>query len=193
MARKRRSCSTSQFVHLCNRAAGQLSLSLFQSFFDYNQILTVFREALEKYPVSVFAFCIMPNHWHMLCRIREPGVLSRFMHWFGTTHAKRWRTSHENVGQGTVYQNRFRSHPVEGSVAFLKTAAYIERNALVAGLVHEATAWPWSSACTTTNFPLTPWPLAKPPAWKQILTHPLDEETLRQLRYARLSCQPFRL
>jgi len=191
MARKRRSFSTGPIVHLCNRAAGQLTL--FQSTFEYNQILKVFREALEKFPVSIFAFCIMPNHWHLLCRAPKPGVLSRFMHWFGTTHATRWRISHENVGRGAVYQNRFRSHPVEGPIAFLKTAAYIERNALAAGLVREASIWPWGSACTHTDFPLNPWPLPKPPHWKQLLSQPLDEEILRQIRYAQHSCQTLRL
>lgn len=191
MARKRRSCSGGPVFHLCNRAAGQLTL--FQSPFDYNQVLKVFYEALEKFPVSVFAFCIMPNHWHLLCQTREPGILSRFMHWFGTTHAKRWRISHESVGRGAVYQNRFRSHPVEGSMAFLKTAAYIERNAIAAGLVREAAAWPWGSACPDTDFPLAPWPLPKPPAWKQFLAKSLDEEIRQQIRYAQLSCQPFRI
>ena len=191
MARKGRSCSAGPVVHVCNRAAGQLTL--FQSIFEYTQILTVFREALEKFPVSVFAFCIMPNHWHLLCRAGEPDILSRFMHWFGTTHAKRWRISHESTGRGAVYQNRFRSHPVEGSIAFLKTAAYIERNALVAGLVREASTWPWGSACPDTDFPLAQWPLPKPPGWRQFLAKPLDEESLREIRYAQLSCQPFRI
>ena len=191
MARKRRSCSAGPIVHLCNRAAGQLTL--FQSPFEYKQILTVFHEALEKFPVSVFAFCIMPNHWHLLCRTREPGILSRFMHWFGTTHAMRWRISHENVGRGAVYQNRFRSHPVEGSMAFIKTAAYIERNALAAGLVREASIWPWGSACADTDLPLSPWPIPKPTNWKHLLSQSLDEEALRQIRYAQHSCQPFRL
>lgn len=191
MARKRRACSGGPVFHLCNRAAGQLTL--FQSSFDYSQVLKVFREALEIFPVSVFAFCIMPNHWHLLCRTQEPAILSRFMHWFGTTHAKRWRISHETVGRGAVYQNRFRSHPVVGSMAFLQTAAYIERNAFVAGLVREASAWPWGSACPDVDFPLAPWPLRKPFGWKQFLAKSLDEGTLRQIRYAQLSCQPFRI
>jgi putative transposase len=191
MARKKRSRIAGPIVHLCNRAAGHLTL--FQSPFEYNQILAVFREALEKFPVSVFAFCIMPNHWHMLCQPPEPIVLSRFMHWFGTTHAKRWRISHESVGRGAVYQNRFRSHPVEGPTAFLKTAAYIERNALVAGLVQEAAVWPWGSACAGADFPLQPWPVSKPPGWKQLLARPLDEDTIRQIRYAQQSCLPLRI
>ena len=191
MARKRRSYSTGPVIHLCNRAAGQLTL--FQSPFEYKQILTVFREALEKFPVSVFAFCIMPNHWHLLCRTQETGILSRFMHWFGTTHAMRWRISHENVGRGAVYQNRFRSHRVEGTQAFLKTAAYIERNALAAGLVQKASAWPWGSASPENDFPLSPWPHSKPGSWSHILDDPLDGETLRLLRYAQRSSHTFKI
>ncbi len=191
MARRRRSQISDPILHLCNRAAGQATL--FQTPFEYSQVIKVFREAMERFPISVFAFCIMPNHWHLLGQAQEPRTFSRFMHWFGTTHATRWRRSHGSVGRGAVYQNRFRSHPVEGPLAFLKTAAYIERNALAAGLTAEASAWPWSSASPRTDFPLALWPVPKPARWQQLLATPLDKETLREIRYAQLSCQPFRI
>jgi len=177
--------------HLCNRSAGQVPL--FQSPYDYRQVLDVLREALEKFPVSLYAYCIMPNHWHLLARGHKPRAISRFMHWFETTHASRWRRSHEAVGQGAVYQNRFRSHPVDGSLAFLKTAAYIERNALAAGLTKEASAWPWGSAFPDPDLPAVAWPLPKPAQWKQLLANRLDAEILREIHQAQISSLPFRL
>ncbi|NCW28440.1 MAG: hypothetical protein EBV83_09140 [Verrucomicrobia bacterium] len=134
MARKRRNCPTGVTFHLCNRSAG--SLPLFQTALDYLQWGQVLREAQGRFPVSIFAYCVMPNHWHLLAQPQKPKSISRFMHWFGTTHAARYRKSHATVGHGAVYQNRFRSHAVEGPQAFLKTAAYIERNALSADGKH---------------------------------------------------------
>ena len=191
MPRKRRSCPAGVVFHLCNRSAGQIPL--FQTPYDYFQILDVFREALEKFPVSIFGYCIMPNHWHLLIKARQPKAVSRFMHWFGTTHATRWRKSHDAVGRGAVYQNRFRSHPVEGPDAFLKTAAYIERNALAAKLVSEASAWPWGSASINPYLPLEPWPVPRPNHWHRLLAKPLDAEIINQIRRAELSSLPLRV
>lgn len=191
MPRKHRSCPAGTIFHLCNRSAGKIPL--FQTPYDYFQILDVFREALEKFPVSIFAYCIMPNHWHLLGLSHQPKAISRFMHWFGTTHAARWRRSHDTVGRGAVYQNRFRSHRVEGTEAFLKAAAYIERNALAAKLVSKASAWPWSSATSTLHLPLEAWPIQKPESWERLLAKPLNDEILRQIRYAELSSLPLRI
>ena len=189
MARKPRSQIVGPIVHLCNRAAG--GITLFQSCHEYHQVLKVFSQALEKFPVFVYAYCIMPNHWHLLCRARNTAIVSQFMHWFGTTHAARWRHSHETVGRGALYQNRFRSHGVEGAAAFLKTAAYIERNALAAGLTRNPSSWPWTSASNPTNLALAPWPVAKPPHWQKFLANPLDNETIREIRWSQLSGQIF--
>ncbi len=189
MARKRRSCPPGIIFHLCNRAAGELTL--FQSPTEYLQVLHVFREAMEKFPVSLFAYCIMPNHWHLLARGQENKAISRLLHWFGTTHAKRWRSSQGNPGRGAVYQNRFRSHPVLGPLAFFRTAAYIERNALAAGLAPTAADWPWSSAGRSHALPLSAWPYPKPTAWKSYLAKPLEDRTLRQIRYCQRSSLDF--
>ncbi|NBS14274.1 MAG: hypothetical protein EBT57_05625 [Verrucomicrobia bacterium] len=189
MARKRRGCPPGEIFHLCNRAAG--GLTLFQNSFDYLQFTQVVREALQKFPVCLYAYCVMPNHWHFLVQARKPGAISRFMHWFGTTHAARYRKSQGTTGRGAVYQNRFRSHPVNGSCAFFKTAAYIERNAASAGLVQEAAAWPWTSAKSPPSLPLTTWHYPKPKNWLRFLADPIDPATLRQLLQSEISGQAF--
>lgn len=191
MARKHRSCPRGLIFHLCNRAAGDLTL--FKNPYDYLQILQTFREAMETFPISLYAYCMMPNHWHLLVRPHHRDAISRFMHWFGTTHATRYRKSHESVGQGALYQNRFRSHPVEGSAAFFKTAAYIERNPLSAGLVAEAPAWPWSSAAYSPILSTEKWPFPKPANWSRLVAQPTDPGTLQQIRYAKISAQIFRI
>lgn len=191
MARKRRSCPAGVVFHLCNRAAGHLTL--FQSPSDYLQLVSVFQEAAEKFPVSLFAYCIMPNHWHLLAQAQHSKAISQFLHWSGTTHAKRWRSSQGSLGRGAVYQGRFRSHPVRGPLAFLRTAVYIERNALAAGLVASASDWPWGSAGQRPEIPLKAWPYPKPTPWKRYLAKPLDEEILRQIHYAQRSSNPLEM
>ena len=119
MARKLRHCPKGGIFHLCNRAV--LKSKMFFSEQEYREIELVLREALAKFPVSIFAYCIMPNHWHLLGRANEEKAISRFMHWFGTTQSKRWRTANETIGLGAVFQNRFRSHAVVGKTLSSKS------------------------------------------------------------------------
>lgn len=189
MARKLRHCPKGGVFHLCNRAV--LKTKMFFSEQEYQEIELVLREALAKFPVSIFAYCIMPNHWHLLGRANEEKAISRFMHWFGTTQSKRWRTANETIGLGAVFQNRFRSHAVVGQNSFLKVAHYIERNPVASNLCKHPEEWSWSSANPQARLPLSKWPTPKPADWPARLNRPTNKETLKQIRVAKLSSRPF--
>lgn len=189
MPRKPRKCPPGQIIHVCNRAAQQSQM--FFNEFDYRQVIKALGEALAKHPVDLFAFCLMPNHWHMLLRSKKPMAISKMLHWFSTTQAIRWRKINDTSGYGAVYQNRFRSHPVLGSAAFLIVARYIERNPVCANLCHKAADWRWSSASLINQIPIHPWPVPKPKEWNRFLEQKISEETLRQIQAAKRSYEPF--
>ena len=189
MARKLRHCPKGSVFHLCNRAV--MKTQMFFTDQEYQEVELVFREALQKFPVSIFAYCIMPNHWHLLGRAEEEKAISRFMHWFGTTQSKRWRTANETIGLGSVFQNRFRSHAVVGQKSFLKVAHYIERNPVASNLCKHPKEWSWSSANPQARLPLSEWPTPKPADWPARLNRPTNKETLKQIRVAKLSSRPF--
>lgn len=146
---------------------------------------------MERFPIFIYAYCIMPNHWHLPAQAQIPMTISRFMHWFGTTPASRYRKSHESVDQGAVYQNRFRSHPIHGSSAFLTTAAHIERNPPAAGLDSEATAWPWSNINERNSLPSSKWPYPKPESWQLLVAKPPEPSIVQQMQYSEISTQKF--
>ena len=189
MPRKPRKCPPGQIIHVCNRAAQQSKM--FFNEFDYRQVIKALGEALAKHPVDLFAFCLMPNHWHMLLRSKKPMAISKMLHWFSTTQAIRWRKINDTSGYGAVYQNRFRSHPVLGSAAFLIVARYIERNPVCANLCQKAADWRWSSASLINQIPIHPWPVPKPKEWNRFLEQKISEETLRQIQAAKRSYEPF--
>lgn len=189
MPRRPRQCPPGEIVHVCNRAV-QRSQMFFHKF-DYEQVIQVLTEALEKYPVDLFAYCLMPNHWHLLLRAREPKAISKMLHWFSSKQATRWRKLNQTCGYGAVYQNRFRSHLVFGTSAFLIVARYIERNPASAALCKNAADWSWSSASPKNTIPTAPWPVAKPKDWTKHLADKIDDETLRQLSLAKRLCMPF--
>uniref|UniRef100_UPI00196B28C2 transposase n=1 Tax=Aquisphaera insulae TaxID=2712864 RepID=UPI00196B28C2 len=92
-------------------------------------------QALARYQMRLLAYCLMPNHFHLLVWPREAGDLSDFMRWLTMTHTQRWHAYHRTVGTGHLYQGRYKSFPVQSVEHFLTVCHYVERNALRAGLV----------------------------------------------------------
>src|SRR6266852_1734428 len=93
--------------HVLNRANARLPR--FQKDADYEAFERVLAEAHERLPVPILAFCVMPNHWHLLLRPQEDGHLSRFLNWLTLTHAQRWHANRHNAGTGHLYQGRCKS------------------------------------------------------------------------------------
>jgi putative transposase len=116
-------------------------LPLFQKDGDYEAFERVLTLALKKYPIRLLAYCVMPNHWHMVLWPREDGELSAFLRWLTLTHSMRWHTHYHTTGTGHLYQNRFKSFPIEADDHLYTVLRYVERNALRANLVKRAEDW----------------------------------------------------
>jgi putative transposase len=144
MARRKRSSPPGILQHVYNR--GSRKGELFEFDDDYTLFIQLLEEARSVRPMRIVAYCLMPNHWHLLLWPEHEGDLSRFMHWLTGTHAHYWRDERATTGQGAVYQSRFSAVPIEDSWHLLIARRYIERNAAEASLCSRVEAWPWSSA-----------------------------------------------
>jgi putative transposase len=157
--------------HVMNRAIQ--GVTLFSDRSDYDAFVDTLVEATERFTVQLFAYCVMPNHWHLVVRPGYRGELSRFMQWLAATHAERWRVATGTSGRGAVYQGRFRGVPVEEDRHFLRVCRYVERNPLRARLVDRAEHWLWSSARTGRidggSPALAAWPVERPEGWIDLL------------------------
>jgi putative transposase len=60
----------------------------------------------------LLAYCVMPNHWHLVVWPERDGDLSEFMRWLTGTHTQRWHAKHHTQGTGPLYQGRFKASPV---------------------------------------------------------------------------------
>jgi putative transposase len=127
--------------------------------------------------MRVLAYCLMPNHWHMVLYPRADGDLSRFLQRITLTHTQRYHAKTRTAGYGHIYQGRYKSLPVEGDSHFLTLVRYVERNARRAGLVKRAEEWPWSSVYARlhgSDSPkglLSPWPVPEPGEYLECLNH----------------------
>ena len=91
--------------------------------------------------MRLLAYCVMPNHWHLVLWPREDGDLSTFVGWLTLTHTQRWHAHRHSVGSGHVYQGRFKSFLVESDEHLWTVCRYVERNAFRAGLCERAEQW----------------------------------------------------
>jgi putative transposase len=174
MPRARRLTEANYVYHVLNRGAKKAQL--FADSSDYQTFERLLREALTRVPMRILAYCLMPNHWHLLLWPWHDGDLSRFVKWLATTHATRWAHDHDCVGSGAVYQSRFKSIPIEKGPHLFWTWRYVERNALRAGLVSKAEDWQWCSLRSRMAVPPSHWlgegPIALPSNWAEIVNVP---------------------
>jgi putative transposase len=181
------------FFHVVNRAAKRSTL--FEEADDYKAFERVLASAIARSDVSLFAYCVMPNHWHLLLSPKVDGALSRFMHWLTTTHARLWQTVRELDGQGAVYQGRFRAIPIGGDAHFLWVCRYIERNPLRAALVEHAENWRWSSLSRRQEGGecefLSAWPMSCPVDWVSYVNQPQTKSEEEAFRKALTRGEPF--
>jgi putative transposase len=186
MGRPHRAAEGGLVYHVLNRANARTTI--FEDQGDYEAFHNVLAEAHARTGIRLLAYCVMPNHWHMLVWPREDATLSQFVGWLTLTHTQRWHAHRHSAGSGHVYQGRFKSFPVQDDEHFYTVARYVERNALRANLVHRADEWPWGSlhrwlrGSAEDKELLDPWPSARKPNWVDHVNAPQTEAELRALR-----------
>jgi putative transposase len=192
MPRRRRICPAGVVFHVVNRAAKRARL--FDHPADYHAFERILEAAVRRFGVQLFAYCVMPNHWHFLLTTLSEKSLPRCMHWLTTTHARRWQSLRAMDGNGAVYQGRYKAIPISAE-RFLWVCRYVERNALRANLVERAEDWPWSSLRhrleRRESSWLTAWPLAEPVDWIAQVNKPQTESELDAFRRAMRFGEPF--
>ncbi len=181
--------------HVLNRANGRKTI--LDSDADYEAFERVLEQAVERFEMRLLAYCVMPNHWHLIVWPRETGELSRFTGWLTLTHTQRWHAHRQSIGTGHVYQGRFKSFPIHDDRHFYTACRYVERNALRANLVKRAEDWRWGSLArwmsgtAAERSMLAAWPKARGSRWCDRVNAPQTEEELAALRRCVERGRPF--
>ena len=147
--------------------------------------------------MRILAYCLMPNHWHLVLYPREDGDLARFLRRVTMTHTQRYHAKSQTVGYGHIYQGRYKSLLVESDRHFLTLVRYVERNAARAGLVAKAEDWRWSSAHVRRygraeeKKLLSGWPVPEPPGYLKWVNRAEGKEQIEQIRQAIKRSRPY--
>lgn len=184
-----------EIYHVLNRANARAQI--FDDESDYAQFEEILEEAVQKYKVHLYAYCLMPNHWHFVLHPERDGDLSRFMSWLTNTHTRRWHVVKETVGQGHLYQGRYKSFLCEQEDYLFVLLRYVERNAKTAGLVKKAEDWRWSSVwrrefgTTKQKQLLSEWPYPIPQNYLTILNEPMTLVEIEKIEKSEERSIPF--
>ncbi len=142
------------WYHVMNR--GRRSENIYLDNEDYQIFIDLLSEASELWSVNIYAFSLMPNHYHML--INTPlGNLSRFMRHLNGVYTQRFNKAHDY--EGTLFKGRYKSILIEFDSYFLQLVRYIHRNPIKTKLVSCLDKYRWTSHHAYIN---------KSPEWEWI-------------------------
>ena len=146
MGRKKREVSNSGVYHVCLRGNNRQVIFLDRN--DFESFLGAVKYAQDSislaYGVGVvlYAYVLMHNHVHMLLQANA-GVLSEFMFLLENRFVTIYNAKYERSGH--LFQDRFRSYPVETADSFKRVFCYIHNNPVKSGEVASPEDYRWSS------------------------------------------------
>lgn len=96
--------------------------------------------------VEILAYCLMPNHFHLLLRQKTDNAISRFLADVTNSYTRYFNTRH-NGRKGPIFEGSFRSVRIESEEQLLHVSRYIHINPVVSYLVayKNLAMYPWSS------------------------------------------------
>ncbi|MDP7029206.1 MAG: transposase [Phycisphaerales bacterium] len=173
-------------VHVFNRRVDKQQMFLSDE--DYLEFVDLLESARRKVHIELLEWCLMPNHWHLDVEPEGRGDLPRFMELLCGTHAKRWRTRHESLGQGSLYQRAYKAVPVQGGAHLERLIHYIHWNPVKANLCAHPAEWRWGSARRQIDPTVGHMPRLKrlaPP-----VIEPMCMESMRSVTESMRRCRP---
>lgn len=168
--------------HVLNR--GNARREVFHQVQDYEAFTDLLERACARLPMRVLAWCLMPNHFHLVLWPYADGELGRWMHWLLTSHVRGYHSRYHSSGH--VWQGRFKAFPIQQDEHLLTVLGYVERNPLRAKLVERALDWPWSSLtaldASRPALILHPGPCPPGDEWLRLVNQPQTQAELEVVR-----------
>jgi putative transposase len=151
MARLARSTILGFPHHVIQR--GNYDQPVFECEADYRRYLSWLQEYTAHYAVDVWAYCLMPNHVHIICVPKAEEALARA---FNTLHMRyaQYFNGKRSL-RGHLWRARFMSCVLDES-SVREEVRFVENNPVRLKLVERAEDYPWSSARSHVTGELDP-------------------------------------
>jgi REP element-mobilizing transposase RayT/uncharacterized Zn finger protein (UPF0148 family) len=164
MARPLREKSCTGIYHVMLRGVNKQII--FEDSGDYHKFIRLLQQSVaptddlgKPLPprCCIFAYCLMPNHVHLIIQEKQE-CLSETVKRVATAYALFYNKKYERCGH--LFQDRFKSEPVNDFAYFVTLLRYVHQNPVAGGLCRQVEDYAWSSWCeylsTRTQKGLTP-------------------------------------
>lgn len=142
MPRKARSAAASGTYHVIWR--GMNKMQIFYQDADYIRFLTLL-DSVQDNDFEVLAYCLMGNHLHLLIKTKKQDseLMGNKLRRLGIRYVGYF--NHKYQREGSLFQGRYKSCPVESVSYLLRVLRYIHNNPVKAGIVKTPDEYLWSS------------------------------------------------
>jgi len=83
-------------------------------------------KGLETLRIRIIAYCLMPNHFHLLIKLVKEGGITRFTSDVANSYTRYFNTKNERVGN--LLQGTFKAKEIAGDASLLQVSRYIHLN-----------------------------------------------------------------
>ncbi len=140
MPRRARQKSKTNIYHIMVRGINRQNIFVDDE--DNEKFLDTLNRYRAKTAYEIYAYCLMGNHIHLLIKEGNES-LSNTMRRIGASYVYWYNWQYDRKGH--LFQDRYKSEPVEEDTYFLTCLRYIHQNPLQAGLVDNIELYKWSS------------------------------------------------
>lgn len=122
---------------------------IFQDDEDCEKYLQCLADTQEISDFTLYAYCLMGNHVHLLIQEGKES-LSQIFKRIGVRYVYWYNWKYKRTGH--LFQDRFKSEPIEDDAYFLAVLRYIYQNPVKAGICKKAEEYRWSSCCVQSPY-----------------------------------------
>ena len=129
------------YYHVYNGGANKAKIFCDRK--DYLLLLRQLKRHINGFEITVIAYCLMSNHFHLMLRQDGQAKISDFMQAVFHKYSMSFNQSHGH--SGTLFEGPFRAILIDKDEYLLHLCRYIHRNPLEAGIVKQPEQWPYSN------------------------------------------------
>lgn len=127
--------------HIFNHAIDDFML--FYDEEDYNYFLSIFEKKLDNIPAAIFAYCLMPNHYHFLIRQESEKEIYKLFNFAYISYARYYNKRYNRKGH--IFRTPLQHINVNSKIYMLQLCKYIHMNPVYANLVDKPEDWTYSN------------------------------------------------
>jgi REP element-mobilizing transposase RayT len=128
------------FYHVFNR--GSRSEEIFFSDANYQYFLRLIAKNASTHLVYIVAYCLMPNHYHLVLQQKVTGSISKLIQSVMTSYVQAINKKYNT--NGSLFQGKAKSKLIDSDEYVLQVIRYIHLNPVSAKLVQAPEDWPFS-------------------------------------------------